>query len=158
MNILNKLTYKNLLLNKKRSVVTIVGIILSVALISAVASMVMSFKESLINYEKKTEGDYHYGFYGVSNDEVQTFKQNRKIESSYAIKELGYANVDSKNDYKPYLFVIEMDDVAFNKMGITLTEGRLPKKDGEIVIPRHLKTNGRVDYKVGDKITLDMGK
>lgn len=75
MNILNKLTYKNLLLNKKRSVVTIVGIILSVALISAVASMVMSFKESLINYEKKTEGDYHYGFYGVSNDEVQTFKQ-----------------------------------------------------------------------------------
>lgn len=158
MNILNKLTYKNLLLNKKRSVVTIVGIILSVALISAVASMVMSFKESLINYEKKTEGDYHYGFYGVSNDEVQTFKQNRKIESSYAIKELGYANVDSKNDYKPYLFVIEMDDVAFNKMGITLTEGRLPKKDGEIVIPRHLKTNGRVDYKVGDKITLDIGK
>ena len=96
MNILNKLTYKNLLLNKKRSIVTIVGIILSVALISAV-SMVMRFRSSLINYEKKTQGDYHYGFYGVSNDEIETFKQNRKIESLYAIKELGYAVKDTKD-------------------------------------------------------------
>ena len=44
MNILNKLTIKNLKLNKKRTIVTIIGIILSVALICAVASMVSSFR------------------------------------------------------------------------------------------------------------------
>ena len=37
MNLLNKLTVKNLELNKKRSIVTVIGIILSVALITAVA-------------------------------------------------------------------------------------------------------------------------
>ncbi len=52
MNILNKLTIKNLKLNKKRTIVTIIGIILSVALITAVASMVVSFRESLLEFEK----------------------------------------------------------------------------------------------------------
>lgn len=60
MNILKKLTLKNLLLNKKRNIVTIIGITLSVALITAVTSMVVSFKESLINFEKKNCGDFHY--------------------------------------------------------------------------------------------------
>lgn len=37
MNVLNKLTKKNLLLNKKRTIVTIIGIMLSTALVCAVA-------------------------------------------------------------------------------------------------------------------------
>lgn len=52
MNILRKITIQNLKLNKKRSVVTTIGILLSVALITAVATMVTSFRESLIEYEK----------------------------------------------------------------------------------------------------------
>ena len=39
MNVLNKLTKKNLLLNKKRTVVTIIGIMLSTALVCAVAGL-----------------------------------------------------------------------------------------------------------------------
>ena len=52
MKLLDELTYKNLLLNKKRSIVTIIGIILSVALLTAVSTMVASFKFSFIDYEK----------------------------------------------------------------------------------------------------------
>ena len=52
MNILRKITIQNLKLNKKRSVVTTIGILLSVALITAVATMVTSFRESMIEYEK----------------------------------------------------------------------------------------------------------
>ena len=58
MNILRKITIQNLKLNKKRSVVTTIGILLSVALITAVATMVTSFRESLIEYEKKSSGNY----------------------------------------------------------------------------------------------------
>ena len=39
MNLLNKLTIKNLKLNKRRTIVTIIGIMLAVALINAVATM-----------------------------------------------------------------------------------------------------------------------
>ena len=58
MNLLNKLTTKNLKLNKKRTVVTIIGIMLSIALITAVASMVVSFRKSYIEVEKETSVNY----------------------------------------------------------------------------------------------------
>lgn len=52
MDLLNKLTIKNLKLNKKRTIVTIIGIMLSVALITAVATMYSSAVKSLVSYEK----------------------------------------------------------------------------------------------------------
>ena len=59
MNILNKLTIKNLKLNKKRSLGTIIGIILSVALICAVSNMVSSFRETLIQNAINESGYWH---------------------------------------------------------------------------------------------------
>ena len=50
-----------------------------------------------------------------------------------------------------------MNDIAMSNVSLNLIEGRFPTNDKEIVIPRHLKTNGRVDYKVGETITLDYG-
>lgn len=65
MTLLNKLTIKNLKLNKKRTIVTIIGIMLSVALITAVASMYASGIKSLIKYETLIEGDFHTAFYNL---------------------------------------------------------------------------------------------
>lgn len=62
MKLLNKLTITNLKLNKKRTIVTIIGIILSTALITGVATLVTSFRKSIINYAKETHGNYHYKF------------------------------------------------------------------------------------------------
>ena len=74
MNILNKLTIKNLKLNKKRTIVTIIGIILSVALICAVASMVSSFRESLIRFEINRDGNFHYEFSNVDSKTLKEIK------------------------------------------------------------------------------------
>lgn len=62
MDLLNKLTIKNLKLNKKRTTVTIIGIMLSVALITAVATMYSSAIKSLINYETYHKGNFHIAF------------------------------------------------------------------------------------------------
>lgn len=158
MNLLNKLTVKNLELNKKRSIVTVIGIILSVALITAVASMVVSFKESMVAYEKETSGNYHYTFSEVSSDDLSIFENNRAIEQCSVSKEVGYAKIEgSKNEYKPYAYIMEMDQSALENTGLRLVEGRFPTNSDEIIIPRHLKTNGRVELKVGQTITLDVG-
>ena len=158
MNLLNKLTAKSLKLNKKRTIVTIIGIILSVALITAVASMAVSFKESYIKFEKTNRGDYHYAFLDVKAEELADFKNNRAIEKYYLTKQLGYAKIEeSKNEYKPYAFIMEMDKQALESLGIKLVEGKMPENSNEIVIPTSLKTNGRVNYKVGDIITLNIG-
>lgn len=157
MNILKNIAHKNLQLNKKRNIVTIIGIILSVALITALSSLVVSFKESIINLEKHINGDFHYSFDGVQSNDLSIFENNRSIENFYKVGTLGYAKINTENEYKPYAYVITMDKNDFNSVGINLTDGELPKNNNEIIIPRHLRNNGKVDLKVGDTITLEVG-
>ena len=68
MNVLNKLTKKNLLLNKKRTIVTIIGIMLSTALVCAVAGLVTSAQQTFVNLIKNSDGDYHISFSNVPQD------------------------------------------------------------------------------------------
>ena len=158
MNLLNKLTIKNLKLNKKRTIVTIMGIILSVALITAVASIYASGIQSLINYETYQKGNFHVAFYDVPIDELYTFKDNRGIENVHLTKNIGYAKINTKNENKPYAYVKAFTKDSLENLSIKLVEGRLPENENEIIIPTHLKTNGRLVLKVGDSITLNIGK
>jgi len=158
MNLLNKLTIKNLKLNKKRTIVTIIGIMLSVALITAVSSMFFSVKTSFINYEKKHGGDYHFLFEEVSKKDFNQFELNKKIETVNYVYNYGYALLDGiTNEYKPYIYVKGYTTESLNSLGVVLLEGELPKNENEILVPSHLKYNGGVELEIGDKITLNMG-
>ena len=153
MKLLNKLTIKNLKLNKKRTIVTIIGVILSVALITAVADMLFSAHASLINFEITNYGDYHYEFSDVPIEDLKYFNENRSIENIYITQGIGYALLpESKNPDKPYIYIEAFTEESIKKLGINLVDGRLPKNDKEVVIPTHLKTNGRVKYEIGDKV------
>lgn len=158
MNLLNKLTIKNLKLNKKRTIVTIVGIILSVALITAVSTMYSSALSSLIDFETYEKGNFHVAFYNVPVTEIDTFKNNRCIENIFITKDLGYAKLEnSQNEYKPYAFIKEFTTSSLENLSVKLVEGRLPKNENEIIIPTHLKNNGRITLNIGETITLDVG-
>lgn len=159
MNLMKKLTLKNLKLNRKRTIVTIVGIILATALLSALVTLVSSFQYSMIEYQKQKGGDFHVKFSNVKMSELSEFKNNRNIESTFETMGMGFAKLNGcKNEDKPYAYVMATDEAGFEKGCFNLIEGRMAKNEDEIVIPRHLKTNGRIDIKVGDEITLDIGK
>ena len=158
MNILNKLTIKNLKLNKKRSLGTIIGIILSVALICAVSNMVSSFRETLIQNAINESGYWHIRLYNVSNDKLKRLKLNKDIDNIYTISEDGYAKLDTiKNEYKPYLKFYGMNKEAFNNLEFKLIKGRFPKDDNEIIISEHLNKNGKANLKIDDEITVNVG-
>lgn len=159
MNLMKTLTLKNLKLNRKRTIVTIVGIILATALLSALVTLVSSFQYSMIEYQKQKDGDFHVKFSNVKMSELSEFKNNRNIESTFETMGMGFAKLDGcKNEDKPYAYVMATDEAGFERGCFKLIEGRMAKNEDEIVIPRHLKTNGRIDIKVGDEITLDIGK
>lgn len=159
MNLMKTLTLKNLKLNRKRTIVTIVGIILATALLSALVTLVSSFQYSMIEYQKQKDGDFHVKFSNVKMSELSEFKNNRNIESTFETMGMGFAKLDGcKNEDKPYAYVMATDEAGFERGCFKLIEGRMAKNEDEIVIPRHLKTNGRIDIKVGDEITLDVGK
>lgn len=159
MNILKRLTIKNLKLNKTRTIATILGIMLSVALITAVTTMYTSALESLVQSEKNNDGNIHLAIYGLSKNKLADLENNRNIDHIYLTKKIGYAKLDeSKNDSKPYAFIMGMTNDSIKNLGINIKEGRLPENENEIVIPSHLRTNGRIEKHVGDTITLNVGK
>jgi len=158
MDLLKKLTIKNLKLNKKRTIVTIIGIMLSVALITAVVTMYSSMISSLIKFETYEKGDFHVAFYNVPMDKVKELQNNRKIKEVFLTQNIGYAKLENcKNEYKPYAFVKAFTKKSIDNLSVKLVEGRLPENENEIVIPTHLKTNGRITLNVGDNITLNIG-
>ena len=157
MNLLNKLTIANLKLNKKRTTVTIIGIILATALITAVAGVVSSFRQTMITASREEDGDYHYEYKNVPANELKYIKENRNVESYYITQDLGYAKLqNSQNEYKPYLYLMAYNGRALEKSSIKLTEGRMPRNDNEIVISEYIQKNGKVEYNIGDKVELDI--
>ena len=150
--LINKFTIRSLKLNIKRTIATCIGIILSTALICAVAGVFSSFQQTLIERTKQNTGDYHAVFYDVPKNEQKYILENRNVESYYITQGIGYSILEeSKNDYKPYLYLMEFDKTALNNFGLTLEEGRMPENKNELVISRHIETNGGVKYNV--KIT-----
>ncbi len=158
MNVLKKCCYRSLKENRKRTFVTIVGIILATALLTAVACMVVSFRASMIAYEKAQNGDFHYLFSGVSSENLKYFQNNKNIEKIGLLEEVGYALLEGcQNPDKPYLYIQTADEEGFKAMSLRLAEGRLPENDRELVIGRHIITNGLVEYQVGDVVTFAIG-
>lgn len=155
MKILKSLTIKNMRLNKKRTIVTIIGVILSVALICAVAGMITSMQASLIKYAKDCGGNRHLTVLNVNDEDLKYFLNNPHVESIYKTYPLGYAKVDSHNKNKPYAYIIGYDDNAFLNEKIDLLKGRLPKNSSELVISSPYVATSKLD--IGDKITLDIG-
>lgn len=158
MDVLQKLNLRTLQKNRKRTIVTIVGIVLATALITGVASMGTSFRASMIAYEKVENGDYHYLFSGVKKENIKFFENNRNIEKAGYVEEIGYALLEGgTNPDKPYLYLRAVNEDAWDALSLKVVAGRLPKKQGEIVLSKHIHSNGGVDFQVGDHICLKEG-
>lgn len=158
MNILNKLTLKNLKLNKKRTIVTVIGIMLSTALICCLAGLIFSFQATLISFVKNTVGDYHVEIENVLKEDLKYIANNKNVEKYYNTSNIGYSYLEEGiNENKPYLHVLALDSVAYQELPVILLSGRLPENDSEIVISSHILSNGEVNYNVGDTLTLELG-
>ncbi len=157
MNVLKRCCFRSMKENRKRTIVTIMGVILATALITGVACLAVSFRTSLIEYEKQQNGDYHYCFSGVKTENLKYFTNNPNIERLGIAREIGYAALQgSINPDKPYLFLRAMDEVMMDAVSLQLVEGRMPENDSEIIIGRHIRYNGMVDLKVGDVLPLEI--
>lgn len=159
MNILKLLSIRNLKLNKKRTISTIIGIILSVALICAVASMALSFQATLVENAKNELGYYHIELKDVKEEEIKSIRNNRDIKDIYQIKRCGYAKlIGSKNKEKPYVRLNSMEEETFKNLSFKLIEGRFPNDSRELVISNTINSNAKLNYKIGDTIELDVGE
>ena len=153
MSILNRLTIKNLRLNKKRTIVTIIGIILSTALMVGIGLLFSSFQDLMIRDTIGYSGKYEAKYNDVDLIKLNDIK-NKNFTYFYE-KPIGFSKIESSNEYKPYMYITSVNREYFDEL--KLIEGNIPKNENEIVISNHVITNGGLDYKVGDIVTFTYG-
>ncbi len=158
MNILNQFTCRTLAKNKIRTLVTIIGIALSVAMFTAVTSIIVSVQQYILNTEMETNGAWEGKVLSTTEENAKSIIKDKKIKGYTVIDYLGYAKLEkTTEDGKPYLTVEGIDSNYTKYSPITILEGRMPKNAQELVIPKHLDYNGGIKYQVGDTISLKLG-
>lgn len=175
MNILNKLSVKSLKLNKKRTVSTIIGIVLSVALICAVATMVTSFQETLIQNSINETGYYHLELKNITDEDISKLKNNRDIQQIKQVNKIADIELESSQNEKDSinqndnqtenqeeedstLQVYSMSNETLQFLKFKLKEGRFAQNENEIVISKYLTKDKKFNYKIGDTIKLSKEK
>lgn len=153
MSILNRLTIKNLRLNKKRTIVTIIGIILSTALMVGIGLLFSSFQDLMIRDTIGYSGKYEAKYNDVDLIKLNDIK-NKNFTYFYE-KPIGFSKIESSNEYKPYMYITSVNKEYFDEL--KLIEGSFPKNENEVVISNHVITNGGLNYKVGDIVTFTYG-
>lgn len=163
MNILNELTVKSLKKNKRRTVLTIFGILLSVALITAITTFVSSMQGSLVDFAKKNSGNYHILVENVPKDKQKYLLHNEKAEKKIVIQTIGNAKplslqyeegVNEENATKIKVRAVKKEN--FSDLGMILQSGKFPQSENEIVIPEHFRGDYTTKIRVGDKLKLNI--
>ncbi|KAB2335564.1 ABC transporter permease [Bacillus mesophilum] len=159
MNIVNKLTIQHLKQNKRRTLVTIFGVIISVAMIAAVTTLGVSFLDLFKKQSIANEGEWHVSYENVSKEQIQEIQEDEQTHASFLSRNDGYALLTgSENENKPYVFIKSFDTAGLKNYPVHLKEGRLPEASNEVVLSEHIETNGGVSYQVGDELTLQVGE
>ena len=159
MNVFNKVTLESLKKNRTRTIVTIIGIMLSAAMICASTTLVSSMRNFVLRCAIHIDGDWYGAVYDAAYKDYEDIRDSDRVSSAAYAQVLGYAKIDSANERKPYLYVLGGDVASgyFKTMPVHLILGTLPKDSTEIILPEHLTSNGKVNYKLGDTVTLDVG-
>lgn len=158
MNILHRFTRKSLMANRSRTWVTIIGIILSMALFTAVIEGAYSGQQFLIRSVEEKDGRWLVFDAELTQKQAEALRQTDGIADSAVWREVGWGEIGSSNEYKPYLLVESIDDGIEDMLSIRLVSGRLPENENEILLPAHLASNGGVHYSEGDTLNIALGQ
>ena len=154
MNLYTSLTLRYLKENKRRTIVTIIGIILSTALICGIGNISVSLMDHKIRETIANDGEFHATFYDIKKDDISTITNSAGISKSALSESLGYAKLDKDDKYM--IQIKEYDENAFKGCQIKLKDGRFPSNDKEIVLSEEsLKKSNK---KIGDSISFNIGK
>ncbi len=146
MNILRKIVKKDLLLNKKRTIGTIIGIILASFLITMVSSAFAIFQNSSVQSSIDETGYYHIELFNLNKNDVENIKQDKDFKKIIIINNLKYISPVSN------MQIYSMDKESFDYLNIKLVMGRFPRNSNEILLIKGIE-----DYKIGDTISLTAG-
>lgn len=178
MSVMTSFTRRSLAKNRMRTVVSVIGIVLSVALITAIWTTVSSLQQGIYQRTIATEGWWQMYSQGLSDETLDKLTQGDQITDIAVSYDGGVAFFSEEEQQTLGSGIViktppqalkgksERDGSSITCMPV-LTEGRYPEVPGEIMLPERLKENSlgadgsggvRSDGALGlyDSLTLDV--
>jgi len=147
MNIFNKITLRSLKKNRTRTIVTIIGVILSVALITAITSFIASMQHFLVQDELAQSGNWHIAFNDVDTDFIAEVYADRRVANVAIVQSVSAKLPGEESDFELKRF----DQTAFDMLPLDLINGRLPQNSNEIIV------SSRLNATIGELLTVEVG-
>jgi len=177
VNVIQKCCLRYIRQNRKHEIITIIGIILATALLSAIAILLETENQNGIRSMKEVSGDFHYCFMGVEAKNLKVFENHKRVERHGVLCELETVTIagnptedvshiepdDSAGDGRLTdvsdpeengirICVAALDKNCMEQLKVKVLEGRLPETERELLISQRIVTVGGLPYKIGDEI------
>ena len=158
MGVMSKITIRQMLLNRRRTTITIIGVIIAVAMFTAVSTLLGSFMDFGQQAAIVNKGNYHVCYYDLSSEDLNTIQADDNVKSYYAIHDEGLAQLPDEYGSKKFLWIKAISANTMEDSGVHLVEGRLPQNDQELVLSESIKQRNPDGYTIGQTVTFDLGE
>lgn len=158
MNIFHKTALQGLKKSRTRTLVTIIGVILSAAMITGVASFGISLLGYMIEGSYNKYGRWHAAFLDVPASFMQERARDKEVTAVASFQNIGYAVLEGcSNPDKPYVFIAGYNDNTLKTLPVNMLSGRLPENSSEIVVSGSVAANGGVKLPIGETVSFSVG-
>ena len=160
-NIFYHITKKTLKQNRTRTWLTIIGVLLSTAMITAVTTFGASFRQFLIDYTIQQDGNWHVSISNLTENDLKHITDNDSVAHTTVLTSIGTAPSEDLADSfpsNPYFYIQSMPDTALEELPVSLSSGRLPQNDSELIVPDYLShyNSELLGLSTGNSLTLDI--
>ena len=162
MNATTNFTVKSLRANKVRTLVTIAGVALAAALLTAVLTTYVSLNDYLYRSEAHLAGTWmacvEADGSSALDEKIADAQADPQVAGTAILHDVGFAELtaDQQNTQGTYLAIRSIEGDVGDICGIAPSEGRLPENDHEIMLFSTWNDYGGVN--LGDTVAFDVGQ
>lgn len=162
MNATTNFTVKSLRANKVRTLVTIAGVALAAALLTAVLTTYVSLNDYLYRSEAHLAGTWmacvEADGSSALDEKIADAQADPQVAGTAILRDVGFAalTADQQNTQGTYLAIRSIEGDVGDICGIAPSEGRLPENDHEIMLFSTWNDYGGVN--LGDTVAFDVGQ
>lgn len=147
---LNNITYKYIKASKSRTKMILIGIILSIALITSISIVASSIQYKSIRDAELNLGKFQGGYNHIDKSQMSILKENFLFDSVGESINFGLHNLGNDKSIR----LLYGDNNALDLMNFELLEGSYPTKYNEIALEEWVLEKMNVPTKLGENIEI----
>ena len=162
MNATTNFTVKSLRANKVRTLVTIAGVALAAALLTAVLTTYVSLNDFLYRSEAHLAGTWmacvEADGSSALDEKIADAQADSQVSGTAIMRDIGFAELtaDQQDTQGTYLAIRSIEGDVGDICGIAPSEGRLPENEHEIML--FATWNDYDGVSLGDAVTFNVGQ